>query len=70
MPNNSFEEFKQKNLSKIHSYTDETKKTIYFYFFKGQRSDYYALQELRNLSKKIEELEKELLIEYKSLKQS
>lgn len=67
-PIRNFEEYKRLKLSKIHTYTDENRKTIYFYFFKGKRSDYYLQNELKNLRVKIEEHETELINEFRKIK--
>lgn len=61
-------DYKKQNLSKIHSFTTEDRNTYYFYFFKGKRSEYYPLKELKYLSRKFTEHEQQLVSEYKLFK--
>lgn len=61
-------DYKKQNLSKIHSFTDEQRNTFYFYFFKGQRSSYYPLKELKFLNKQFTAHEQQLIDEYRLLK--
>lgn len=69
-PINSFEDYKKRNLSKIHTYTDENKQATYFYFYKGQRSNYFQLHTLNQLNKQFEQHETELIKEYRQLRQT
>jgi hypothetical protein len=63
----SFAAYKKQHLSKVYTYTDESKKTFYFYFYRGKRTDYHQLANFKKLMDEFEKDEQELIKEYKKL---
>lgn len=64
----NFESFKKQNLSKIYTYIDENNQSVYFYFFRGKKSNYYPLKQIKQITLEREIHEKELKEEFTKLK--